>query len=176
MRTLNDIVKSLVEITWQEVLIDHGNYYSPQPVITELILYPKMPQLYPVTSNSVFDGLGELFSEVNSHTESTKRRVKTELHGNVQHLELAWDGTPLNDESIESINYAYQEGKRLSELPYKSGTRRAGYFLGLVDGKIIIENFLDGVYITRNRIELPYKKGMKIPDVNIYTRRPIIQL
>ncbi|MDP3765908.1 MAG: hypothetical protein Q8R04_05330 [Nanoarchaeota archaeon] len=167
MVTLNNIVKDLVEDEWREVTIDHGSYLSSKLVDTELILDSSIPEIHPETPNShpllslyyrsIFDALGELFREVSTHTESTKRRVKIGLIKDKQILELAWDGKQLSEQDLRLINDGYLEGMSLGELPYHSGTRRAGYFLNQVGGEVMIENFHDGIYVVRNVIKLPIK-------------------
>ncbi len=155
MRSINDMIRGLVEDEWNEVLIDHGDHHSSQPVITELELDPSMPEIYPLTSDPVFDAIGELFGEIYDHTESTRRKVKTAIQQGLQFVYLAWNGEPLDMILVSQINQAYKEGSHLSALPYRSGTRRAGFFLNLVGGSVMIENYEDGIYVARNVILLP---------------------
>ena len=89
------------------------------------------------------------------HSQSDRRRVKTTLEGDVQILELAWNGDPLPEDVLDMINNGYREGAKLKDEPFRSGTRIAGYFLNRFKGNIRIENFQDGVYMVRNVVELP---------------------
>jgi len=83
------------------------------------------------------------------------RRVKTRLDGDVQILELAWNGEHLDDNKIRYINHRYKTGMNDTGESPVSGTRKAGFVLAQYKGKVQIENFQEGIYVVRNVIQLP---------------------
>lgn len=116
-------------------------------------LLRETPKIY--DSLDLGDSIGNLVNEIQMHSQSDRRRVKTTLEGGVQILELAWNGDPLPEHVLDGINNGYQEGAKLKDEPLRSGTRIAGYFLDKFKGKVRIENFRDELYVVRNIVELP---------------------
>jgi len=158
MVTLNGIIERLIEYEWKKVLLGEGKVLISHPVETELLLDQCMPDVYPVlelSRNPIMASLYELFYEINYHSKSTKRRVITNSGKESNNIELAWAGNILTKETLREINLNYRVGKQLKEKPDRSGTLRAGYFLGQVGGKVLIENFSDGIYTVRNVIKIP---------------------
>lgn len=157
MYSLNDIIKACA-----------GNFPpKPEWVLdedygwdVEFDLSDELPGIYPTEDiSALFNALNNLIGEIIKHCmvsyTKNKARVKTIIEGNIQILELAWNGDKLSEDEIEMINAAYQEGSGLSYEPSFSATRIAGYCLNKFGGKIRIENFEDGIYSVRNRVELP---------------------
>ena len=168
MVTLNNVVQTVVEGIWRKVLIADGDHYQYKDLDTELALDPLIPEILPETPdsnpesgpfyNAASYALVELFGEVNRHTKSTKRRVKTELQDSLQIIELAWDGEQLSKYVLQLINRKYQKGSRMSGKHHRYGTLRAGYFLSQIGGEVSIENFSDGLYVVRNVVKIPIQR------------------
>ena len=139
---LNECVDLLADTFWEKADV-------------ELVLSGKIPDIYEDEQEELVNGLANLYMEIDEHSESNRRKIKTTLENNVQILELAWNGARLSDAALKMINELYEEGAARTEEPIRSGARIAAFYLAKLGGKVRIEGLQDGVYIARNVIELP---------------------
>ena len=122
----------------------------------DLHLSDDLPKMYDSQNRNLILAVSNLFSEIAMPTRGgNTRRVITTLDGNLQRLEVAWDGVPLDYETLAMINRLYQTGAALDSQPRMSGTKMAGYFFARLGGQARIENFEDGIYRVKNVVELP---------------------
>ena len=147
MKNLNEIAKPPVEEEWTKKLSGR----SKLPEIT-FILDNNLPSIYPDCNPDckLSYAISELADEIYWHTDSEKRRLKTELKGDRQILELNWDGPILSTESLNKINEKYTQ-----DFGRVSGARMAGLIIRKMGGIVKIENHKEGDYSVRNIIELP---------------------
>jgi len=157
---LSDILKEAARSEWGRRYYNDSGEHNPPDV--ELQLDKNLPKIYCLGyTPNLRSGLVNLMENVNFHSESRKRKIRTARIDQTQIVELCWDGESLTPGQIAEINKMYSDGAIAIEKPERHGALIAGYLLGKIGGKVRIENFDGGIYVVRNVLELPIIAGKR---------------
>jgi len=120
MQTLNEIIEGLAETFWGDISVEE--------------LDANLPSIYD-DDNKLHLAFVNLVLEIKNHNSIDRGRILTRLNGDVQILEIAWNGQPLSDQQIMTTNNWYIDGMGASEKPINRGSRIAAFFLLNIKGK-----------------------------------------
>jgi hypothetical protein len=110
-------------------------------------------------SNTIFFvGLATLLREIEEHSSSDKRRIRSLMSNDKQIIEIACNGNLLEDKVLSRVNNLYRLGREAETNQCHGGSYCAGFKFAQLDGDVNIENFKDGIYHVRNVITIPSNK------------------
>ena len=90
----------------------------------------KLPDLPERAIMDINGAVAELMHEIFEHTDSNKRKVSAKLESGKLVIELAWNGTPLENYKIEQVNDRYKAGMSSDKNTFAGGAFSAAYRIG----------------------------------------------